>query len=286
MYQVILYYKFAPVSNPAEFVTLHKAQCHELKGRVIIAQEGINGTLAGTLEAITSYKKWLTSQAGFEDVWFKEQSIERIPFPKLSIRARPELVTLRVPISHETGAYVSAKELHELIQKDEVVLFDARNEIESKIGTFKNAITPNTKTFRDLPQKLKEYSHLKDKKVVMFCTGGIRCEKATALAKDMGFNNVHQLHGGIYAYCQAYPQGFFEGTCFVFDDRMQIGWKDQNTVLEQQDVPVSRLISVCEYCNTPTARVINDERVPERVLRICCQNCDLRQDISRLRKQR
>ncbi len=291
--RVLLYYKYAPIDNPEKFCEDLRTFCkaHNLLGRILIASEGINGTCAGAPDDIDAFKEYMHKQRGFEDLWFKEQQIDHQPFPRLAIRVRPELVTLRVDNidpqdPKKIGKHLQPSEVNDLVKEkpNDVVFFDARNEIESRIGKFKGAVTPNIKTFRDLPNILPKYKKvLKDKHVIMYCTGGIRCEKASALLKKEGFKNVYQINGGIYNYCQQYPNGLFEGTCFVFDDRMQIGWGNDNAVKLEEEMPKDRIISHCEYCDAKTARVVNDERYLDRVLRVCCDACDKAHDISRPR---
>lgn len=285
-YSVLLFYKFAKVSDPKKLCEDHREFCekHNILGRIIIAKEGINATMSGRIDDIREYKNWLITVKGFEDTWFKEQVVEKHLFPKLSCKVRDELVTMRagdIDIT-KTAPHVTPTQLNEMIEKGEVILFDGRNEIESRIGKFKNAITPMAGTFRDFITLLKDYDHLKDKKIVTYCTGGIRCEKLTVIMKDMGFKDVYQLDGGIYNYCNQYPNGHFEGTCFVFDDRLQVAWKDGSKLLNEEELD-SKAISHCEFCNKKTSRVIDDERFLNRVMRVCCSDCDKKLDISRLR---
>jgi len=285
---VLLYYHFATVDSPEQFVAEHKAFCtqHNLKGRIIISPQGINGTVAGAKEDTLAYERWLHAHAGFEKTWFKEQYLDRQPFPRMQIRARQELVTLRnesVDIS-QGGVHLEPEQVDALAQDPNTVFLDARNEIEWRIGKFKNAITPKIKTFRELPFVMKQLApQLKDKKVIMYCTGGIRCETASALLKQEGVENVYQINGGIYNYCSQRPNSLFEGTCYVFDDRLQVGWNDKGEVVEHTQLATDALISECEFCGVKTARVINDERYLERVQRICCESCDAKLDISRMR---
>jgi UPF0176 protein len=287
MQKVILFYKFAKVDKPVEFVEEQRGFCqaHNLLGRIIISGEGINATLAGDAADIEAYKTMMHAIPAFKDTWFKEQEIAHKPFPRLQCRYREELVTLRagdLPIE-QGGAHLSPSQVNEMANDPDVVFLDARNEIESRIGKFKDAITPNIKTFRDFPTVVEDLKGLKDKKIITYCTGGIRCEKATVLLKNAGFKNVYQIDGGIYNYCQQFPNGHFQGTCFVFDDRMQIGWGNDKAVKLEQEVPLDKVISHCEFCQIKTPRVVNDERILERKLIVCCTDCDTKLDISRLR---
>jgi UPF0176 protein len=286
-YTVILFYHFAPISDPNSVVTDMRKICTQesIRGRIILSEEGINGTCAGTHHAIQAYKEFLRQLPGFSTVWFKEQTITHIPFPKLSIRVRSELVTLRMgelPVD-QGGIHLSPTQVNELATHSNVVFLDTRNEIESRIGKFAGAITPAIKTFREFPQIITELDKYKDHHIITYCTGGIRCEKATVLLKKNGFKHVYQIDGGIYNYCTQYPSGLFKGTCFVFDDRMKIGFGEKTATHLDQAIPDESLISTCEFCHKKTARVVNDERVSERVLRVCCESCDAQLDISRLR---
>lgn len=286
--KVLLYYHFARIANPTTFVAEHKAFCknHNLKGRILVNHEGINGTCGGEDADIDAYKVFVRGIDGFSDIWFKEQDIDHQPFPRLSIRERKELVTLRLPgITHtDGGRHLEPSEVNEMAKRDDVVFFDARNEIEGRVGKFKNAIVPPIRRFYELPKVMEQYEDLKDKHIIMYCTGGIRCETATTLFKKHGFKNVYQIKGGIYNYCQQYPKGLFEGTCYVFDDRLQIGWEGKG-VRAGETIPDTMIISSCEFCGQKSARVVNDERVADRCQRIVCLSCDTKLDISRIRSR-
>ena len=290
-FRVILYYKYHKIQDPALFVQEQKEFCEKnnLLGRVLIAEEGINGTCAGTPEAIESYMNWMHSLNGFKDLWFKIHDVDYVPFKRLEIRARKEIVALKADTldAEDCGKHIEPEEANKLWEQGKkdgsVVFFDVRNEIEAKIGKFKNAITPNIEFFRELPAVIDKYADLKDKKVVLYCTGGIRCEKASALFKKKGFKDVSQINGGIYHYCQQFPDKYFEGTCFVFDDRMQIGFEEDGFVEQEQEVPDQKIISSCDFCGTKSKRVVNDERNNGHHLVVCCEECDLKLDISRIR---
>ncbi len=258
----------------------------QIIGRILIAEEGINGTCAGSVEATDAYKEYMKQKQEFCDIWFKEQEVSHIPFKKLQIRARKEIVALGVEDldPQEGGVHLKPAEVNKMVEEDNsVVFFDVRNEVEAKVGRFENAITPKIEFFRELPAVVDQYEDLKEKKVILYCTGGIRCEKASALFKKKGFKNVYQIEGGIYNYCNQYPNGHFKGTCFVFDDRMQIGFEEGVQVQEEQEVPDEKIISHCDFCNGKTKRVVNDERNNGHHLVICCEKCDKELDISRIR---
>src|SRR3989338_1622775 len=212
-FQVLLFYKYVKLTDPAALVAEMKAFCeeHRLLGRILIAEEGINGTCAGTREATEAYKQYMQQKTEFNDLWFKEQTISHIPFKKLQIRVRKEIVALGVEglDPFEGGIHLKPAEVNKLVDEgkkdNSVVFFDVRNEVEAKVGRFENAVTPKIEFFRELPSVVDQYEELKDKKVILYCTGGIRCEKASALFKKKGFKNVYQIEGGIYNYCNQYP---------------------------------------------------------------------------------
>lgn len=290
-FHVLLFYKYVKISDPAALVAEMKSFCeqHNLLGRILIAEEGINGTCAGTPEATEAYKKYIPQKSEFSDLWFKEQKVSHIPFKKLQIRARKEIVALGVEglDPQNGGIHLKPTEVNKMVEEgkedNSVVFFDVRNEVEAKVGRFENAITPKIEFFRELPSVVDQYEYLKEKKIILYCTGGIRCEKASALFKKKGFKNVYQIEGGIYNYCNQYPDRHFKGTCFVFDDRMQIGFEKGVEVKEEQEVPDEKIISHCDFCNVKTKRVVNDERNNGHHLVICCENCDKKGGISRVR---
>ncbi len=293
LFKVLLYYKYNPISNPEKFASEHRTFCkeHNLVGRIIISAEGINGTCSGTPENILAYMDYVNSLLGFEDVWFKEHDVGFLPFQKLKINVKNELVILReknLDVS-KGGKYLKPEEFHALLEKsfadDSIVFFDARNKIESKIGKFRNAIAPDIKFFRELPDVLKKYENLKDKKIMMYCTGGIRCENASALLLREGFKEVYQLEGGIYNYMRKFPNGYFDGTCFVFDDRMQIIYDEKGNAVYGDKIPDEKIISSCDFCGRKASRVVNDERGNERTLVVCCEDCDRDMDLSRVRRK-
>lgn len=290
-FKVLLYYKYLPIQNPEKFTQAHKEFCekHNLLGRIIIAEEGISGTCAGTIEKVNSYIAYVHSLSGFEDVIFKEHLADSMPFKKLKIRLKKEIVVSRfkdIDLS-KRGMYISPEEFNELYEKSKtdnsIVIFDVRNEIESKIGRFKNAITPKIRFFRHLQDILDSYEYLKDKKILLYCTGGIRCEKASSLMIQKGFENVHQLDGGIYNYCKKFPSGNFLGTCLVFDDRMHVYFDENGNAINSDKIPEEKIISYCDFCGIKCGRVVNDERKHERHLVVCCEGCDMKLDVSRVR---
>jgi len=227
-YIVLLYYHFVHIDDAESFWRDHKKLCQDLdlKGRILIASEGLNGTVAGTSENIALYKKILWQDSRFATMTFKESPAETVPFQKLKIKLRPEVISLHqdVPLDpHARGEYISPAELEALYNSnEEFYIVDARNVYESDVGAFNGAILPEIQNFRELPDSVASLSELRHKKVVTYCTGGIRCEKASSLLKNKGFQDVYQLEGGIVSYLMQFPNSNFQGSCYVFDDRMQL----------------------------------------------------------------
>ena len=227
------FYKFVSL---ADFETLREPmlkKMHEtnIKGTVILAQEGINGSFAGTREEMDIYYQYLRQDSRLADLRFKETFDEENPFSKAKVKLRKEIVTMgikEVDPTQTVGTYLSPEEWHEFIQDPEVIIIDTRNDYEFDLGTFKNAVNPNTENFRDFPEYVQQQlQNNKDKKIAMFCTGGIRCEKSTAYLKAQGFENVYHLKDGILNYIETIPENksLWEGDCFVFDDRVAVNNK-------------------------------------------------------------
>ena len=229
-YIITSFYKFTPLTdfeNKKEPI-LAVMKKHHLLGTIILAHEGINGSVAGKPEDIIHFYEHLRCDERLADLWFKETYGDTIPFAKAKVKFRNEIVTMGVehvdPLK-VVGTYVPPEQWNNFITDPEVVLIDTRNDYEYNLGTFQNAVNPKTDHFRDFPEYVK--NHLmdkKDKKIAMFCTGGIRCEKSTAYLKELGFENVYHLEGGILNYLEKTPEAesLWQGTCFVFDDRIAI----------------------------------------------------------------
>lgn len=200
-----------------------------IKGTLLLASEGINGTVAGTREAIDQLLQRLKSDPRFADLDHKESVDDVNPFYRTKVRLKKEIVTLGVAgidPRHTVGTYVEPKDWNALISDPETLLIDTRNDYEIGIGTFKNAVNPETESFREFPGYVrKNLAPTQQKKVAMFCTGGIRCEKSTAYLKEQGFENVYHLKGGILNYLETVPEeeSLWEGECFVFDNRVAVG---------------------------------------------------------------
>ncbi|WP_133126930.1 rhodanese-related sulfurtransferase [Legionella nagasakiensis] len=229
-YVIASFYKFVEL---VEYESLKKPilqvmNANNLLGTIILAKEGINGSVAGTRNNIDYLYHYLKSDSRFHDLWFKETHDDLMPFDKAKVKFRKEIVTMGVegvsPLK-SSGIHISPEQWNQLISDPNVLVIDTRNDYEVKLGTFKQAINPCTDNFREFPEYVK--THLmdkKDKKIAMFCTGGIRCEKSTAYLKELGFQEIYQLDGGILNYLDKIPEkeSLWEGTCFVFDDRIAI----------------------------------------------------------------
>lgn len=265
--QVLLYYKFIPIPQPNKEVSSHKEIAAKigLTGRVLIGPEGINGTIEGTRSQLQQYTAYLDSHPLFSGMVFKSSLSDGHAFKKLKVKSRDEIVTLGKQVDlRKTGKRISPEELHRVLENQEdVVLVDMRNEYESRIGKFRDSVVVKTENFRDLPGEIKSLENLKNKKVITYCTGGIRCEKASALLVEQGFKDVSQLEGGIFKYGEKYPDGFFEGKCFVFDQRMSVSFSEK-----------AKTIAKCEHCNSPEDRYLDCANLSCHRLTICCQSCE------------
>ena len=224
-------YRFAVFNDPAELQgpLSSIASHHGVKGTLLLAREGINGTIAGTREGIDAVLAHIRKLPGCADIEHKESWAREMPFNRLKVRLKREIVSMGVEDidpNQIVGTYVEPLDWNELISDPDTVIIDTRNDYEVSIGTFDGAIDPNTKSFREFPGWLNaRHNELAGKKVAMFCTGGIRCEKATAFAKQAGVDEVYHLRGGILKYLELVPpqDSKWRGDCFVFDERVSVG---------------------------------------------------------------
>lgn len=266
MFEVILYYNFHDIDDADRFCKEHKQFCKELgvKGRIYISNEGINGTLAGTKEQVETYKKYLLNIPGFEDTAFKSDTADYLPFAKLICKVRDEIVSLHIDdVRPEHGGnYLEPQEWRNVMESGEdYVMIDVRNNYESKIGHFEGALTPDLKNFYDFPKWLEEVNIPKDKKVLMYCTGGIRCEKFSVLMKEEGWDDVNQLHGGILRYAKEEDGKHFKGKCFVFDDRLAVPINPESTE------PITK----CEITGKPADTYLNCANMECNKLFVCSE---------------
>lgn len=272
MFKVLLFYKYVEVPNPEQIVREHLDWCleNDIKGRVFFANEGVNGTVSGKTENIQKYKLHLRSYSLFSDIWFKEDDAEKHTFKKMHVRLKNEIVRgdlTNVSIKNG-GKRLKPEELINFYEEEkEFVIVDARNWYESKIGKFKNAITPQIKNFRQWKKVVDEDLHyLKNKTVVTYCTGGIRCEKASAYMIEKGFEDVYQLDGGIFTFIKKFPDTYWEGGMFVFDERRVV---IPNTKDELKH------IAECYFCGKPASYYINCHNVNCDKIIISCHECKL-----------
>ena len=230
MYVVAALYKFVALPD---YVTLRDALYQHLvlnkvKGTLLLAEEGINGTICGTREGIDAVRQWLDADGRFGGLSYKESFADEPAFYRTKVKLKTEIVTMGVPgvnPQHIVGTYVKGDDWNRLIEDPDTILIDTRNDYEVAIGTFKNAVNPNTTSFREFPQWAADnLDKTKHKKVAMFCTGGIRCEKSTAYLKEQGFEEVYHLDGGILKYLEEMPEqnSLWQGECFVFDQRVAV----------------------------------------------------------------
>ncbi|HEY1025039.1 MAG TPA: rhodanese-related sulfurtransferase [Sphingobacteriaceae bacterium] len=254
-YHTLLYYCYSAIENAEQFAADHLKFCKSLGlvGRIIVADEGLNGTVSGTVDACQSYMNAVHSDARFAKTEFKVDEVEEPSFIKMHCRYKPEIVHsgLRDPhiINPEkrTGIHLEPEEFLALKDRDDVVVLDVRSNYEHNLGKFKNAVTLDIENFRDFPAKINELAKYKGKKILTYCTGGIKCEKASALLLHEGFENVYQLHGGIIKYGKEAGGKDFEGKCYVFDNRVAVNVNSVNP----------EVISRCRNCNTITPKMIN-----------------------------
>ena len=267
-YLVAALYKFVTLENFADFPQPLLSVCKEqdVMGTVLLAREGINGTIAGPEAGISAVLDWLRSQSEFEELDAKFSWADEAPFYRMKVRLKKEIVTLGVEgvdAANNAGTYVDPKDWNELISEPDVIVVDTRNDYEVAIGTFRNAQNPETTNFRELPQWVEDKLEAKpDTKIAMFCTGGIRCEKSTALLKSQGFGKVYHLKGGILKYLETVPaeESLWEGECFVFDQRVSV-----KHGLEVGDY------DMCHACRMPiNAEEMADERY---VKGVSCPHC-------------
>ncbi|MGM0803591.1 MAG: rhodanese-related sulfurtransferase [Bacillota bacterium] len=274
--RVLLYYKYVPIDDPESYKDEHLKFCKDLGllGRIIVAPEGINGTVSGTYEQTQIYMDYLKADPRFEDIVFKIDEVEEHAFKKMFVRHKKELVTWRfeddVDPNQLSGKRLSPKEFYEALQDEDVIVIDGRNDYEYEIGHFRGAIRPDVKASRDFPKWVREnISQFKDKKVLTYCTGGIRCEKFSGFLLQEGFQDVSQLEGGIVTYGKDDEvQGkLWDGKLYVFDERIS--------------VPVNRteedvVIATCYYCGKTEDRYVNCANPECNKQHVCCPECEVK----------
>ncbi|WP_442596442.1 oxygen-dependent tRNA uridine(34) hydroxylase TrhO [Neobacillus sp. D3-1R] len=283
-YRVLLYYMYVPIENPEEFAKEHKEFCVELglKGRILIANEGMNGTVSGTMEQTNQYMEKMKQDPRFAEMIFKIDEADEHAFAKMKVRHRPELVTLRleddVNPNEVTGTYLNPKEFYERLQDPDTIVLDARNDYEYDLGHFRGAIKPDILNFRDLPQWVRDNKEMfADKKIITYCTGGIRCEKFSGWLLKEGFQDVAQLHGGIVTYGKdSEVQGeLWDGQLYVFDERIGVPVNQKEHVIVGKDYftgePCERYVNCANpECNK---KILCSEENEHQYLRSCSHEC-------------
>jgi len=270
-YKIISFYKYVTIVDPETLAKEHLSWSieNELKGKVYLAEEGINGSIFGDDKKIEKYKNHLYQYPMFADIWFKETSTDEIAFTKMHVRVKSEIVNsglVNTSLAHTAPKLTPEQLLKFYEDEKDFIIVDARNWYESKIGKFKNAITPQITHFREWPKVVESLNQYKDKTIITYCTGGIRCEKASAYMREQGFNNVYQIDGGILNYIQKFPDTYWEGGMFVFDDRR---------VLEPNTKEELKYTANCHFCGKPTAYHINCHNLDCDKIIICCHECKI-----------
>ncbi|MGB0467499.1 MAG: rhodanese-related sulfurtransferase [Pontibacterium sp.] len=270
MSQVVIcaMYKFVSLPDYQEIRTplMNVMEQHQVRGTLLLAAEGINGTVAGSREAINSLLLWLQQDPRLQDIVYKESFEQAMPFHRTKVKLKKEIVTMGVEgidPKKVVGTYVKPADWNALISDPDVVLVDTRNDYEVQIGTFQGALNPSTQTFREFPQYVKDNLNPdKNKKVAMFCTGGIRCEKSTAYLKEQGFEEVYHLEGGILKYLEEVPEEetLWEGECFVFDSRVAVNHQLDKGQYDQ-----------CHACRYPITEA--DKETDAYVQGVSCPHC-------------
>lgn len=266
---IATFYKFVPLSEPASLRTTLLENCLAwgLRGTILVASEGLNATVAGSRQGVDQLLEWLHQYPEIGNFTHQEATTDEAPFARMKVKLKQEIVTLGRPevnpAQQEVGIYIQPQDWNRVITDPDVVLIDTRNDFEVELGTFKGAENPQTQSFRELPDYVA--THLdpaQHKKIAMFCTGGIRCEKATAYLRSQGFEQVYHLQGGILNYLKTVPEAdsLWQGDCFVFDDRVAV---------DHQLNPTDH--ALCLGCGHPVSPA--EQASPEYEAGIACPHC-------------
>ena len=275
--KILLYYCFTPIADPEAVRLWQQALCESLniKGRILVSKHGINGTVGGDMSALKKYVKSTKIYPGFKKIDFKWSGGTGNDFPRLNVRVKDELVAFGSPAEIEVdergiingGKHLKPFEVNKLVAErgEEVVFFDGRNSFEAKIGKFKNAIVPDIESGRDFISEIEsgKYDHIKDKPIVTYCTGGIRCEILSAVMIKRGFKEVYQIDGGVVRYGEKFgDSSHWEGSLFTFDARMAIDFSTK-----------TKVIGECERCSSPTKNFYNCNTQICHELILLCDPC-------------
>ncbi|MEO8784986.1 MAG: rhodanese-related sulfurtransferase [Candidatus Saccharimonadales bacterium] len=277
MNKVILYYKFVPLADPGITMRWQRELCSrlDLKGRIIVSPHGINGTLAGDIENLREYKREMNRSVTFKGITYKWSDGQGGEFPKLSVKVRDELVAFKAADElvvsergvENGGVHLKPAQVHKLIEErgDEVIFFDGRNSYEAQVGRFKEAVVPAVKTTQDFLKEIEDpkYDAIKERPIVTYCTGGVRCEILSVLMKNRGFKEVYQMDGGIVKYGEAYgDDGYWEGNLYIFDGRMNHRFSSN-----------AKDIGHCVHCQSKTSQFINCADKSCNRLVLVCPDC-------------
>ena len=275
--KIVLFYKFAPIADPEAIRLWQRALCERfnLNGRIIISKQGINGTVGGRMTNVKKYVRTTKEFAPFKEIDFKWSEGQGDEFPRLEIRVRDEIVTFGASneiVVDQTGVvgggvHLKPGEVNQLVAErgDEVIFFDGRSAHEARIGKFKNAIIPDVTTTPDFISELDsgKYDHLKEKPIITYCTGGIRCEVLSVLMKNRGFKEVYQIDGGIVRYGEEFgDDSLWEGSLYVFDKRLKIDFSDH-----------AKVLGSCDYCSANTNQFYDCANLECRCLFLVCSEC-------------
>ncbi len=275
--KVLLYYRFTPIADPQAMLLWQKTLCESLgiKGRILVSPHGINGTVGGDMSALKKYVKQTKKYPGFRGIDFKWSEGTGNEFPRLSVKAKKELVAFGNPGEIKVdengvvggGVHLKPFQVDQLVAErgDDVIFFDGRNSFEAKIGKFKNAIVPDVTSSQQFVEEIEsgKYDHLKDKPIVTYCTGGIRCEILSVVMKNRGFNEVYQIDGGIVRYGNKFGNdGLWEGSLYTFDNRLSIDFAANPA-----------LIGECDNCKAPTRQFYNCTTASCHQLALLCEPC-------------
>lgn len=273
-YLVLLYYLYVDIEDPVAYRDQQRTLCEELGllGRIIVAKEGINGTLSGPRAACEAYVNAMQTDPLTAAMTFKIDEEQNHVFPKLSVKARDEIVTLGLANedfspNETTGKHLTPAEWKAAMAEPNTVILDARNDYEFDLGHFKNAIRPDIGNFKELPTWIREHrTELEGKKILTYCTGGIRCEKFSGFLVREGFDNVNQLLGGIVEYGkdEQVRGENYDGECYVFDQRIGVPVNHVNATV----------VSSCQHCGEKSSRYINCAYAPCNAQHFCCENCE------------
>jgi UPF0176 protein len=269
-YFVLAYYQFVSIEEPLLEIKKHKEffKDRDVSGRIYISEKGINGQMSAYKDDAEAYMLWMRENDCFKNIQFKVHYSDENVFPRMTVKYRKQIVALDSDVeAADGGEHVSPKKWKEMLEDDEeYLLLDVRNDYEWEVGHFEGALKPALETFREFPEfaeNLKDDVDPKKTKVMMYCTGGIRCELYSALMKDKGFENVYQLDGGVINYGLKEGSKYWKGKLFVFDDRLTVPIADEKV----------EIISKCKFCQEPSDDYLNCANMDCNTLFLCCSNC-------------